>query len=149
MIEEILTSEEVEQVVDAIIELYPRERTNLTYETEFELLVAAVLSAQTTDLAVNRVTPELFENFTTPEELMAAPVEDIRDIIRPNGLANRKAEYLQGMSKMLVEVFDSQVPQRRDELLQLPGIGPKVANVILTNGFGIPAFAVDNSRQTS
>ena len=143
MREEILTSEEVEQVVDAIIELYPRERTNLNYETEFELLVAAVLSAQTTDQAVNRVTPEIFENFPTPEELMAAPVEDIRDIIRPNGLANRKAEYLQGMSKMLVEVFDSQVPQRRDELLQLPGIGPKVANVILTNGFGIPAFAVD------
>lgn len=143
MIEEILTSEEVEQVVDAIIELYPREKTDLKYETEFELLVAAALTAQTTDLAVNRVTPELFEHFPTPEQMMDAPVDEIHDIIRSSGLANRKAKHLKDMAKMIVEEFASEVPETKEELMQLPGVGSKIANVILTNGFGIPAFAVD------
>lgn len=143
MAEEILTSEEVGQVVDVIIELYPQEGTDLKYETEFELLVAAALTAQTTDTAVNRVTPELFENFATPEQMMDADVDEIHDIIWSSGLANRKAKHLKEMSKMIVREFGSEVPRTREELMQLPGIGRKIANIILTNGFGIPAFAVD------
>lgn len=143
MSEKMLNSQELEQVVDAIIELYPREGTELKHHTEFELLVAAILSAQTTDTAVNRVTPELFEKYPTPRTMAEAPMADIRDMIQSIGLSNNKAKYLKQTSKILVEKYEGQVPRTYQELLELPGVGRKVAGVVLTNSFGIPAFAVD------
>lgn len=143
MSKEILNATEVEQVVDAIIKLYPRDGTELQHRTEFELLVAAILSAQTTDAGVNSVTPELFEKYSTPELMAKAPLEEIRDIIQPIGLSKNKAKYLKEASTMLVEDLDSEVPRTYEELLQLPGVGRKVAGVVLTNAFNIPAFAVD------
>lgn len=143
MSEELLNAEEVTRVVDAIIELYPRDKTVLMHRSHFQLLVAVILSAQTTDQAVNRVTPELFDKYPTPEAMKEAPLEEIRKIIQPIGLSNNKSKYLKKMSEMLVEKFDGEVPRTREELMELPGVGRKTANVVLTNGFNIQAFGVD------
>lgn len=141
--EELLTKEEVKEVVQAIIEIYPESGTDLQYKTNFQLLCAVILSAQTTDIAVNRVTPTLFEQFPTPEAMAEASLEDIQDIIRSIGLHNNKSKYLKNMANVLLEEFDGRVPHNRKDLMTLPGVGRKTANVVLTNGFNMPAFAVD------
>jgi endonuclease-3 len=139
----ILNDEEVQEIVKAIIEIYPESGTDLNYETNFQLLCAVILSAQTTDIAVNRVSPELFEKFPTPEKMADASLEDIREIIRSIGLSNNKSKYLKNMARALIENFDGEVPDNRKDLMSLPGVGRKTANVVLTNGFDMAAFAVD------
>jgi len=141
--EVLLTNKETTTVAQAINKLYPKLGTDLNHETNFQLLCAVLLSAQTTDVSVNKVTPQLFEKFPSPEAMSVAPLEDIQENIRSIGLYKNKAKYLKNMSQMLLEKFDGQVPDNREELTTLPGVGRKTANVVLTNGFNIPAFAVD------
>lgn len=139
----ILNDQEVHEVVKAIIQIYPESGTVLNYETNFQLLCAVILSAQTTDIAVNKVTPELFESFPTPKIMAEASLEEIQEIIRPLGLSNNKSKYLKNMASTLLKEFDGEVPHTRKDLMRLPGVGRKTANVVLTNGFNMPAFAVD------
>lgn len=139
----ILNSKEVTEAVKAIVEIYPQLGTDLKYQTNFQLLCAVILSAQTTDIAVNKVTPALFESFPTPEAMAEATLEDIQANIRSIGLYNNKSKYLKNMPNVLLEKFDGQVPNNRKDLMSLPGVGRKTANVVLTNGFNMQAFAVD------
>ncbi|MCF1584071.1 endonuclease III [Tetragenococcus koreensis] len=139
----LLNDKELTEAVQAIIKLYPKKGTELNYETNFQLLCAVILSAQTTDISVNKATPKLFENFPTPEKMADASLEDIQKNIRSIGLSNNKAKFLKNMSNALLEKFEGQVPANREDLISLPGVGRKTANVVLTNGFNIPAFAVD------
>ena len=141
--ETILNDKEVIEAIKAITKIYPELGTALKYETNFQLLCAVILSAQTTDIAVNKVTPDLFKSFPTPKAMASASLEDIKDHIRSIGLYNNKSKYLKNMSQMLLEKFAGEVPNNRKDLMLLPGVGRKTANVVLTNGFQTAAFAVD------
>jgi endonuclease-3 len=116
---------------------YPQARCSLDYQNPFQLLVATMLSAQCTDERVNMVTPALFTRFPTPAALLAAAPEVLEQAIRSTGFYHNKARNLQAMARRLIETFDGQVPQTMDELLTLPGVARKTANVVLGNGFGI------------
>jgi len=136
-------SEKVSRVLSTLHALYPEPQVPLLHTNPFTLLVAVVLSAQTTDKKVNQVTPQLFAAAPTPEALSMLPVSMIRSLIREIGLAPQKAKALQGLSKQLVEQHGSRVPDSFEALLSLPGVGRKTANVVLSQAFGQPAFAVD------
>ncbi|GHS87017.1 endonuclease III domain-containing protein [Cellulomonas hominis] len=122
---------------------YPDARCELDYSTPLELLVATVLSAQTTDVRVNQVTPELFSRFRDAAAYAAADLRVLEDIIRPTGFFRAKSQSLQGIGHELVERFGGEVPARLDDLVTLPGVGRKTANVVLGNAFGIPGITVD------
>ena len=124
-------------------ELYPAPGIPLAHRDPFTLLVAVVLSAQTTDKKVNEVTPALFARAGTPQEMARLPVEEIHASIREIGLAKQKAKALQGLSRILVEEHGGQVPRSFEELEALPGVGHKTASVVRVQAFGLPAFPVD------
>lgn len=132
-----------EIVLNVLDQLYPDAHVELTHQNHFELLIAVVLSAQTTDVSVNKVTPELFKHYKTPEALSKASEKDVQSRIKTIGLYKMKAKNIIALSKMLVEKHDGIVPNTRKALEALPGVGRKTANVILSNAFGIPALAVD------
>ncbi len=121
----------------------PNPVTELHYENPFQLLVAVILSAQCTDKRINQVTPKLFERFPTPEDLAASTPEEVFTYIRSVSYPNNKAKHLVGMGKMLVDVFNSEIPQGVDNLQKMPGVGRKTANVIASVIFEEPAMAVD------
>lgn len=121
----------------------PVAETELHYTNPYELLVAVILSAQCTDKRVNIVTPALFERFPEPELLAKAEFEDVEPYIRSISFANNKTRHLIGMAKMLVEQFHSTVPDNMDDLVLLPGVGRKTANVIISVVYGQPGMAVD------
>ncbi len=143
MSQELLNADQVFQLVKAMYKCYPQSETELQHDSPFQLLCATVLSAQATDAGVNKATPALFEAYPTPEKMMEASVEDIQEKIKTIGLYKNKSKFLKSLSTQLVENFDGQVPQSREELMTLSGVGRKTANVVLTNAFDIPAFAVD------
>ena len=124
-------------------ELYPNPKCELNYNTDYELLIAVVLSAQTTDKSVNNVTSILFNKYPSLKALKEAKLDDIIDIIRPIGTFNRKALYVKEIAKILDEEYNGVVPNSRKDLERFPGVGRKVANVILSEWFKEPAFAVD------
>lgn len=138
-----LTKECARKVIEEIIALYPDVETILNYRNNFELLVAVMLSAQTTDIAVNKATVALFERFPNPEAVVQASPAEIEPYIQSIGLYRNKAKYLYQCSQQLVEKFAGEVPGNRKDLESLAGVGRKTANVILSVGFNIPAFAVD------
>ena len=121
----------------------PHPTTELGYRNPFELLVAVVLSAQSTDKGVNKVTPALFAQAPTPAAMAALGVAKVEKLIGSLGLFRMKAKNVVGLSTMLVERFDGQVPQDREALESLPGVGRKTANVVLNTAFGEPTIAVD------
>ena len=124
-------------------ELYPTTPIPLDHESAYQLLVAVMLSAQTTDKKVNEVTPSLFRRAPDAPAMAALPVETIRDLIRQIGLAPTKAKNLRAMSELLMERHDAQVPADMDALEALPGVGHKTASVVMSQAFGVPAFPVD------
>jgi len=124
-------------------ETYPDARCELDFDNAFELLVVTVLSAQTTDRRVNAVRPTLFAAYPDPKAMAAAPREDLERIIGPLGFFRAKTESLLKLSAALVERFDGEVPPRLDDLVTLPGVGRKTANVVLGNAFGVPGITVD------
>ena len=121
----------------------PVAETELDYSTPFELLVAVILSAQCTDKRVNMITPRLFKQYPTAEIMARAEVEDIFELIRSVSYPNSKAKYLVSMAKMLVEQFGGEVPEEREQLMKLPGVGRKTANVIAAVVYHRPTMAVD------
>ncbi|MFE3167350.1 endonuclease III [Streptomyces sp. NPDC059224] len=130
-----------------LAEVYPYAHPELDFENPFQLLVATVLSAQTTDLRVNQTTPTLFAKYPTPEELAEANPEEVEEILRPCGFFRAKTKSVIGLSKALVESFGGQVPGRLEDLVKLPGVGRKTAFVVLGNAFGRPGITVDTHFQ--
>ncbi|MFD7917782.1 endonuclease III [Streptomyces sp. NPDC059740] len=126
-----------------LAEVYPYAHPELDFTNPFELLVATVLSAQTTDLRVNQTTPALFAAYPTPEEMAAAEPEMLEQLIRPTGFFRAKARSLLGLAAALRDRFDGEVPGRLEDLVTLPGVGRKTANVVLGNAFGVPGLTVD------
>jgi endonuclease-3 len=122
---------------------YPELRVPLDYRTTFQLLVAVILSAQCTDVAVNKVTPELFRRFPTPDRMGSAPLAEIQSVIRTLGLFRAKARSLKACAQQLVERFNGAVPATMEELTTLAGVGRKTANVILGHAFDVPGIIVD------
>lgn len=135
--------ERYQYVIDWFQQHMPVAETELHYSNPYELLVAVILSAQCTDKRVNIVTPELFKQFPTPELLAKAEFDDIEPLIRSVTFANNKTRHLMGMAKMLVEDYGSEVPDTVEELVKLPGVGRKTANVITSVIFEQPNMAVD------
>lgn len=121
----------------------PNPQTELNYSNTFELLIAVVLSAQATDISVNKVTEKLFPVANTPETILALGVKGLKKYIRTIGLFNTKAEHIIKTCRLLIDEYSSQVPDSRKDLEHLPGIGRKTANVILNTAFGQPVIAVD------
>ncbi len=139
-----MTRTERAQFVDRrLAELYPETPIPLVHRDAYTLLVAVVLSAQSTDVGVNKVTPRLWALGDTPAALARVPVEQVREIIRPVGLSPQKAKAIVELSRLLVERHGGQVPRSFAELEALPGVGHKTASVVMSQAFGVPAFPVD------
>ncbi|GEB50319.1 endonuclease III [Streptomyces cacaoi] len=132
-----------ERINEALAEVYYYAHPELDFENPFELLVATVLSAQTTDLRVNQTTPALFAAYPTPEDMAAADPEQLEELIRPTGFFRSKAKSLLGLSAALRDEFGGEVPRTVDELVTLPGVGRKTAFVVLGNAYGVPGLTVD------
>jgi endonuclease-3 len=131
-------------VIKRLEEVYPPIKTALNFETPFQLLIATILSAQTTDVQVNRVTPELFRKFPDSASMSKANIREIERIIRPTGFFRVKAERLKQVASIIDQKYEGRVPQSMDELLKLPGVGRKTANIVLSVAFGkIEGIAVD------
>lgn len=126
-----------------LAERYPTARCELDFGTPLELLVATVLSAQTTDVRVNQVTPEVFARFPDAASLAAADPADLEDVIRPTGFFRAKTAALIALGQALAERYGGEVPRRMADLVTLPGVGRKTANVVLGNAFGVPGLPVD------
>jgi endonuclease-3 len=126
-----------------LAELYPRTSIPLHHEDPYTLLVAVVLSAQCTDKKVNEITPSLFAQARTPQQMVKLSVQEIEDIVRPCGLAPAKAKGIHGLSKIILEKHGGKVPASLAELEALPGVGHKTASVVMVQAFGVPAFPVD------
>ena len=132
------TKKRAQEIIDILKREYPdAPQTYLHFNNEFELLIATILSAHTTDRSVNSVTPELFKRFPTPQALAEAPLEEIRRIIRPVGTYNRKAVYIREAAREIVEQFGGEVPKTIEELSTLKGVSRKTANVVLSSAMGI------------
>ena len=130
-------------IVDKLMETYPDAECELKYETPFQLLIATVLSAQTTDKKVNEVTKKLFKDYGTLDKFLTLSEEKLQDIIKVIGLYKTKSRNIVALCKVLRDNFNGEVPKTRDELVTLPGVGRKTANVVISNCFGVQAFAVD------
>ena len=133
----------IKPLLDYLDEILPTAKCELLYTKDYELVIAVMLSAQTTDKSVNAVTPILFKKYQTLDALYDAPLEDIEEIIKPIGLYKNKAKNLKGIVKDLKERFNGVVPSNKDELMTLPGVGNKTAGVIRAEIFQIPDLPVD------
>ncbi|MEU5877275.1 endonuclease III [Spirillospora sp. NPDC047279] len=126
-----------------LAETYPDAHCELDFTDPFELLIATVLSAQTTDVRVNQTTPALFAKYPTPEDLAAANPEDVEQMLKPLGFFRAKTKSVMGLSVALRDTFGGVVPRTLDEMVTLPGVGRKTANVVLGNAFDVPGITVD------
>lgn len=135
--------EKAAYIIEVLESIYPEVPVPLEHKDPYTLLVAVLLSAQSTDVRVNQTTPLLFSRASTPEEMARVPVEDIREIIRPVGLSPTKAKAIRRLSEILVTEHGGRVPRDLDALERLPGVGHKTASVVVSQAFGIPAFPVD------
>ena len=137
----------LDKLVSFLNERYDDAKCTLNYTTPFQLLVATILSAQCTDERVNKVTKKLFSRVETPEQFVDLPLEELIEIIRPAGFYNNKSRNIKKLSSLLVEKYKGEVPKSIDELVKLPGVGRKTANVVLGNCFGIKGVVVDTHVQ--
>jgi endonuclease-3 len=135
--------EKVEFIVSKLEELYPAPPIPLDHYSPYTLLIAVLLSAQSTDVRVNLYTPILFAKADVPGAMLLLSIEEIREIIKPIGLSPQKAKAIWNLSKILVDKHNSQVPQSFEDLEELPGVGHKTASVVMSQAFGVPAFPVD------
>lgn len=138
-----LNKSQIRFCLDKMGEMFPDAHCELNHSNPFELVIAVALSAQCTDVLVNKVTKGLFEKYKTPEDYINVPLEELEQDIRSIGLYRNKAKNIQKLCKMLLEDYKGVVPRDRDELVNLPGVGRKTANVVVSVAFGIPAIAVD------
>jgi len=135
--------EKARQIAQILNRLYPKVTVPLKHKSPFTLLIAVILSGQSTDKMVNRVTPKLFKLAGAPEKMAKLPKSEIRKIIKPCGLSPTKSKNISALSKILVKKFKSEVPNTFEELESLPGVGHKTASVVMSQAFGIPAFPID------
>ena len=138
----------VREVIRRLRRAYPNAKTALNHTNAFELLVATILSAQSTDVRVNIVTADLFRKYRQPEDYLKVPPRELEQDIHSTGFFRNKTKSLQGTAKVLLEKFGGQVPHTMDELLELPGVARKTANVVLGNAFGIKAGVVVDTHVT-
>ncbi len=139
-----MKKEEVIKIIEILKATYPDATCSLDFETPFELGIAVMLSAQCTDERVNKITPILFERYKKPEDYMKASLKEIEEIIKPCGFYKNKAKNVLGYAKMIVEKYNGKMPEKMEELIELPGIGRKSANVIMLEAFNNPqGIAVD------
>ncbi|MGL9747635.1 endonuclease III [Enterococcus sp. DIV0170] len=138
-----LSKEKTMEAMSRMYEMFPDAVGELHSESPFQLLIAVILSAQATDVSVNKATPALFAAYPTPEALAHAPIEEIIAKIRTIGLYRNKAKNIKACAQMLLDNYGGVVPDSREELIKLPGVGRKTANVVLGDAFGVPAIAVD------
>jgi endonuclease-3 len=137
-----LAPERIKAILDALQKTYPNVVCALTHHSAFELTIATILSAQTTDVGVNKATPELFQMYPTPKKLAEAPLPELERIIKSTGFYRAKAKNIKAAAKVLVEKFGGKVPETIDELIQLPGVARKTANVVLGSWFNIASGIV-------
>lgn len=133
----------IDHFLATLNQMFPDAKAELNYQNPFELLIAVVLSAQTTDKAVNKVTEKLFTAYPNAEALAQANLLDVENTIKTIGLYHNKAKNIIALSQVLVEKHHGLIPQEREQLEALPGVGRKTTNVVISNAFGIPALAVD------
>lgn len=139
----LIDNKNVTEVLDILETMHPEAACALDHKDPFELIVAVALSAQTTDVSVNKVTPELFRRYPDAESLAAADPDEVMEIIRTIGLYRNKSKNIVRLAGKLVSDFGGKVPHDFDSLVTLPGVGRKTANVVLAEGFGVPRIAVD------
>jgi len=135
--------EKVNFVINTLYKLYPEIPIPLDHKDPYTLLIAVLMSAQSTDVRVNKITPLLFERANNPYDMVKLNVEEIRDIIKPVGLSPMKSKGIHGLSEILIEKYDGKVPQSFEALEALPAVGHKTASVVMSQAFGVPAFPVD------
>lgn len=135
--------EKVDFVITTLNKLYPRIPIPLDHSDPYTLLIAVLLSAQSTDVRVNQITPLLFKRAKTPSDMIKLSVEEIRNIIKPVGLSPMKSKGIYGLSKILLDKYDGKVPKTYKELEALPSVGHKTAAVVMAQAYGIPTFPVD------
>ncbi|MDN3667126.1 endonuclease III domain-containing protein [Algibacter miyuki] len=135
--------EKVNFVINTLYKLYPEIPIPLDHKDPYTLLIAVLMSAQSTDVRVNKITPLLFEQADNPFDMVKLTVEEIREIIKPVGLSPMKSKGIHGLSKILIEKYNGEVPKTYEALEELPAVGHKTAAVVLSQAFGIPAFPVD------
>jgi endonuclease III len=135
--------EKVNFVINTLKTLYPEIPIPLDHKDPYTLLIAVLLSAQSTDVRVNQITPLLFERANNPYDMVKLTVEDIKAIIKPVGLSPMKSKGIHGLSKILIKKYDGKVPQSFEALEALPSVGHKTASVVMSQAFGIPAFPID------
>jgi len=135
--------ENVEFVISTLNNLYPEIPIPLEHKDPYTLLIAVLMSAQSTDVRVNQITPLLFKKANNPYDMIKLSIEDIRDIIKPVGLSPMKSKGIYGLSKILIEKYNGEVPKDFEALESLPSVGHKTASVVMSQAFGIPAFPVD------
>jgi endonuclease III len=130
-------------VLEGLRACYPDAKTELDFATPFQLVIATLLSAQATDVSVNAATPALFARYPTPEAMAAATPEEVEPYVKTIGLYRNKAKHAVAAARLIVERFGGEVPRTVEELVTLPGVGRKTANVVVANAYGVPAIAVD------
>ena len=136
-------SEKINFIINVLEDLFPKIEIPLDHKDPYTLLIAVLLSAQSADAGVNKITPILFEKADNPYDMVKLSVEEIRGIIRPVGLSPMKSKGIHGLSKILIDKYDGKVPKTFEALESLPAVGHKTASVVLSQAFGIPTFPVD------
>jgi endonuclease-3 len=139
----VLNKQQIRYCLDTMGNMFPNAHCELNHSNPFELVIAVSLSAQCTDILVNKVTKDLFGKYKTPEDYLSVTEEELQHDIRSIGLFRNKAKNIRKLSQMLLEDYNGVVPYDRDELTKLPGVGRKTANVVVSVAFGVPAIAVD------
>ena len=136
-------SEKINFIINVLEELFPKIEIPLDHKDPYTLLIAVLLSAQSTDAGVNKITPLLFDKADNPYDMVKLSIDEIRDIIRPVGLSPMKSKGIHGLSKILIDKYNGSVPKTFEALESLPAVGHKTASVVLSQAFGIPTFPVD------
>ncbi|PMP63411.1 MAG: endonuclease III [Caldimicrobium thiodismutans] len=137
MNKEVRLEEKIKEIIRRLKEAYPEAKIALNFKNPLQLLVATILSAQCTDERVNKVTAELFEKYKTAKDFAEAPLEELANAIKSTGFYQQKAKYIKEACKIIVEKYGGEVPRSMDELLELPGVARKTANIVLSNAYGI------------
>jgi endonuclease-3 len=142
-VKKILAKEEIKKVIDILLDLYPDAKAELNFSNPFELLIATILSAQCTDVQVNKTTKDFFKEYKTPEDYLTLTDEELGEKIRSCGFYKTKSKNILSTCRLLIEDFNGKIPDTLEELMTLPGVGRKTANVVISNAFSKPAIAVD------
>lgn len=138
-----MNAADVRHILDTIGAMFPDARCELNHSNAFELTIAVLLSAQCTDATVNKVTTDLFQKYKSPEDYVSVPAHELEQDIRRIGLFRSKAKHIQNLCRILIDQYGGEVPKSHDQLVTLPGVGRKTANVVVSNAFDVPAIAVD------